>query len=46
MDFTVGLPRTRTNQDTIWIIMDRLTKSTYFLPISEKYTPERLVKCI
>ena len=42
--FLVGLPRTRANPDAIWVIVDRLTKSVHFLPISEKYTMERLVK--
>ncbi|KAL8155372.1 hypothetical protein AgCh_000671 [Apium graveolens] len=27
MDFVVGLPRTRSNHDAIWVIIDRLTKS-------------------
>ena len=42
MDFIVGLPRTRANHDAIWVIVDRLTKSAHFLPISEKYNVERL----
>ncbi|KAK4389603.1 Transposon Ty3-G Gag-Pol polyprotein [Sesamum angolense] len=33
MDFVVGLPRTLRKHDTIWVIVDRLTKSTHFLPI-------------
>jgi len=32
MDFVVGLPVSRT-KDTIWVIVDRLTKSTHFLAI-------------
>lgn len=31
MDFVTGLPRTRKNHDSIWIVMDRLTKSSHFL---------------
>jgi hypothetical protein len=34
MDFVVGLPRAPTRQDAIWVIIDRLTKSTHFLPIN------------
>ena len=34
MDFVTGLPRTRRQHDAIWVIVDRLTKSTYFLPAS------------
>nr|GEX65356.1 reverse transcriptase domain-containing protein [Tanacetum cinerariifolium] len=32
MDFLTGLPRTPSGYDLIWVIVDRLTKSTYFLP--------------
>ncbi|KAL8120055.1 hypothetical protein AgCh_017258 [Apium graveolens] len=44
MDFVVGLPRTRANHDTIWVIIDRLTKSAHFLPINKRYSLEKLVK--
>ena len=43
MDFIIGIPRTRASNDAIWIIVYRLTKAAHFLPISEKYTLERLV---
>lgn len=43
MDFVVGLPRTKTNHDAIWEIIDRLTKSAHFIPINERYTVEKLV---
>ena len=33
MDFVVGLTRCRSGHDTIWVIVDRLTKSSHFLPI-------------
>ncbi len=38
MDFVVGLPRTLKGYDFIWVIMDRLTKSSYFLPIKSVLT--------
>ncbi|GKC63099.1 putative reverse transcriptase domain-containing protein [Tanacetum coccineum] len=44
MDFVMKLPRTSSRNDTIWVIMDRLTKSAYFLPIREDYKMDRLVR--
>ena len=37
MNFVFGLPRTQRGHNVIWVIVDRLTKSTHFLPISMKY---------
>jgi hypothetical protein len=42
MDFVVGLPRTPSGQDAIWVIVDRLTKSAHFLPIKITDSMERL----
>nr|GEU86109.1 putative reverse transcriptase domain-containing protein [Tanacetum cinerariifolium] len=44
MYFVTKLPRTSSGHDTIWVIMDRLTKSTYFLPIHEDYKMDRLAR--
>jgi hypothetical protein len=33
MDFIVGLPRTAKGYDSIWVIIDRLTKIAHFLPV-------------
>ena len=43
MDFIVGLPNTSRHHDSIWVIVDRLTKTAHFLPVhtthkTEKYT--------
>jgi hypothetical protein len=37
MDFIVGLPRTAKGYDSIWVIIDRLTKIAHFLPVRVKY---------
>jgi hypothetical protein len=37
MDFIVGLPRTAKGFDSIWVIIDRLTKIAHFLPAKVKY---------
>ncbi|KAJ9556932.1 hypothetical protein OSB04_011546 [Centaurea solstitialis] len=44
MDFVTKLPRTPKGYDTIWIIVDRLSKSTHFLPMKETYSMERLAR--
>ncbi|GJY09355.1 putative reverse transcriptase domain-containing protein [Tanacetum coccineum] len=36
MDFVSGLPRTPSGYDTIWVIVDRLTKSAHFLPMKKQ----------
>ncbi|GJV46947.1 putative reverse transcriptase domain-containing protein [Tanacetum coccineum] len=44
MDFINKLPRTSSGHDSIWVIVDRLTKSAYFLAIREDYKIERLAR--
>jgi hypothetical protein len=34
MNFIVGLPRTLRRYNLIWVIVDRLTKSAHFIPVS------------
>ncbi|GKD68265.1 putative reverse transcriptase domain-containing protein, partial [Tanacetum coccineum] len=41
MDFVTKLPRTSSGHDTIWVIMDRLTKSAHFLPMRKDYKMDR-----
>nr|GFA21921.1 putative reverse transcriptase domain-containing protein [Tanacetum cinerariifolium] len=44
MDFVTKLPRTSSGQDIIWVIVDRVTKSAYFLPMREDYKMDRLAR--
>src|SRR5688572_23084825 len=44
MDFVTGLPRVRGGYDSIWVIVDRLTKSAHFIPIKTSYQAEELAK--
>ncbi|GJR34811.1 putative reverse transcriptase domain-containing protein [Tanacetum coccineum] len=44
MDFVTKLPRTSSGHDTIWVIVDQLTKSAHFLPMREDYKMERLAR--
>ncbi|GJU71051.1 reverse transcriptase domain-containing protein [Tanacetum coccineum] len=44
MDFITKLPRSKSGHDTIWVIVDRLTKSAHFLAIREDYCSEKLAK--
>ncbi|GJR55141.1 putative reverse transcriptase domain-containing protein [Tanacetum coccineum] len=44
MDFINKLPRTRSGHDSIWVIVDRLTKSAYFLAVREDFKTEKLAR--
>jgi hypothetical protein len=39
MDFIVGLSPTVKNHDSIWVIVDRLTKLAHFIPVRADYCP-------
>ena len=41
MDFMTGLPKTQRGHDTIWVIVDRLTKSAHFIATNNTYSLER-----
>ncbi|GJR47297.1 putative reverse transcriptase domain-containing protein [Tanacetum coccineum] len=44
MDFVTKLLKTSSGQDTIWVIVDRLTKSAHFLPMKETNSMEKLTR--
>ncbi|GJR39997.1 putative reverse transcriptase domain-containing protein [Tanacetum coccineum] len=44
MDFVTKLPRTQSGNDTIWVVVDRLTKSAHFLPMRETDPMDKLAK--
>ncbi|GJS52537.1 putative reverse transcriptase domain-containing protein [Tanacetum coccineum] len=44
MDFIIKLPKTSSGYDTIWVIVDRLTKSAQFFPMKETDKIERLTR--
>nr|GFA16069.1 putative reverse transcriptase domain-containing protein [Tanacetum cinerariifolium] len=44
MDFIIGLPRTPSGYESIWVIVDRLTKSAHFLPVKTMDSMEKLTQ--
>ena len=44
MDFVTELPKTRRQHDAIWMIVDRLTKSMHFLPVSNDDPLDKLAQ--
>ena len=40
MDFMVGLSKTRRQHDSIWVIVDRMTKSAHFILVMSTYRAE------
>jgi transposase InsO family protein len=44
MDFIVGLPRTQSGYDSIWVIVDQLTKVAHFIPGKTTYSGPQLTE--
>ena len=44
MDFVTHFPRTAQGHDAVWVIVDRLTKSAYFLAVRMTFTLERFCR--
>jgi hypothetical protein len=46
MDFVVGLPHTAKGYDSIWVIVNRLTKSAHFLLVHTRYSAKNYANYI
>jgi hypothetical protein len=44
MDFIVGLSLAARKYDSIWVIVDQLTKSVHIIPVDTKYRVEKYVE--
>ncbi|CAN6576605.1 unnamed protein product [Malus baccata var. baccata] len=44
MDFVYKFPPTQNGFDGFWVVVDRLTKSSHFIPVREKYPLNKLAK--
>jgi transposase InsO family protein len=44
MDFVIRLPRTQKGNDSIWVIIDRLTKVAHFIPVKTTFGGATLVQ--
>jgi hypothetical protein len=40
----IGLPRTQSGYDSIWVIVDRLTKEAHFIPVKTTYSGPQLAE--
>ena len=43
MDYVVGFPHKTKGNNSIWVIVDRLTKLAHFIPINNTHTMDQMV---
>ena len=44
MDFITGLPMTQQGHNSLWVIVDHLTKSAHFVPVNTRYLARKYAK--
>ena len=44
MDFVSSFPLTQHKHDSVWVIVDKLTKSAHFIPVKMDYSMDRLAE--
>lgn len=44
MEFVVGLPRSLGGYDSIWVVVDRLTKTAHFFQVKTTYSMSKLAQ--
>jgi hypothetical protein len=46
MDFIMGLPLTARKKDSIWVIIDRLTKTAHFIAVHTTYSVQQICRVV
>ena len=44
MDFVLGFPFTQQKHDSVWVIVDKLTKLAHFIPVRMDYSMDQLAE--
>ena len=44
MDFVVRVPLTGRKHDSVWVVVNRLTKLAHFLPVRTEYSLDKIVE--